>query len=264
MTVLMTWVLLDDDLLYTNLIQRVLEDLGHSVLAVTDTAASTVTAINTLHPTGVILDFSADFASDYDVIATAITAGCTPIVFSQRADDALLSRYSVRPLVIFKPDISALEIAIRGLDERSDKVTSDRERRKRPSRAAWGAPPSNVGDSHSFYDALNAATTGDAILSLELADQPNRAREATELAAVVQRKLRAEDRLLATSAAVRVFLPAGGGDAVASILARLHREMHLPEGTTARGVTLAPGEAPADFYDRLRSTAELTEYRPNS
>lgn len=254
----------DADRLYTKIIERLLNDLGHEVLVVTHTAGTAVSAINALHPTGVIMDFASDFNSDFDIIATAIAAGVTPIVFSQQADSSLLARYSVSPLVIFKPDITALENAITSLDRRAEMRTTNRERRKRPTRIAWGSKPTNVGDSHSFYDALNAAVTGDAVLSLELSDQSDRTAQATALAMAVERKMRDTDRLLASSTAVRVFLPAGGGDGITSLLARLSDHALIPSATIVRAVTLAPGEAPADAYHRLRSTEPVTDYRPHS
>ncbi len=257
-------MLCDTDRLYTKIIERLLNDLGHEVLVVTDTAATAVSAINSLHPTGVIVDFSADFNSDFDVIATAIAVGATPIVFSQQADSSLLSRYSVTPLVVFKPDITALENAITGLAQHTERRSTNRERRKRPTRVAWGSKPTNVGDSHSFYDALNAAVTGDALASLELGDQSDRAAQATALAMAVERQMRDSDRLLASSTGVRVFLPAGGGDGITSLLARLSDNALIPNATIVRAVTLAPGEAPADAYHRLRSTEPLTDYRPHS
>ena len=111
--------------------------------------------------------------------------------------------------------------------------------------------PTSVADSQAFFEALNEAAEGDALVSVELGE--HRPGEApTDLADRLRASLRAEDRLLLSLSSIRFFLPAGGTDAIASLAARALDETVLPPGAVIRSVVIAVGESPMDAFDRLR------------
>ena len=242
----------DDDQLYTSLIERMLADLGHQVVGIASTAAHGAALVETAHPDLVILDLSMDFNSDFDIVASALAVGATALIFSQRADDAFLSRYAIRPAVVYKPDLTELEHAVTRVAMDRDRTVGDQDRRARPASVATGAAPTSVADAQAFYGSLNDATAGDALLSIELPETTGQAEEASDVAMRVRVLLRSADRLLASATSVRVLLP-NGGDAVGSLLARLGDGGALPSGVTVRAVTIVPDELPNDAFERLKA-----------
>lgn len=250
----------DDDQLYTSLIERMLADLGHQVVGIASTAADGAALVETARPDLVILDLSMDFNSDFDIVASALAVGATALIFSQRADDALLSRYAIRPTVVYKPDLTELEHVVTRVAMEQDRGVGGQDRRARPASIATGAEPTSVADAQAFYGALNGATSGDALLSIELPETTGQADEASDVAMRVRVLLRSADRLVASATSVRVLLP-NGGDAVASLLARLGDGGALPSGATVRAVTIDPDELPNDAFERLKA-AEPSAWPP--
>jgi len=246
----MRFVLCDDDDLVRSAVEGMVDDLGHEVVGVAVATAPAVHLIEAARPEVVILDLSLGYNTDFDVIEAALGVGATPIVFSQNADDAVLARYESRPLVVFKPDLPALErvVARLALDHIAGVVEEDR--RRRPAAAPEGPEPTSVEDAQAFYVALNAANEGDVLLSIELPA------DGIDVAQQVKAIMRGSDRLLASSSSVRVYLPGGEEAAVGSFVARLRAVAPLPEGTRVRSVVIAPGEAPADAFDRLKHSGE--------
>jgi hypothetical protein len=128
----------------------------------------------------------------------------------------------------------------------------DHDRRVRPIRAASGPPPTSMADAQSFYVALNDAIEGDAVLSIDLDTTSVGSLEGPAVAAHVQEVLRGTDRLLASSNALKVFLPGAGEEGVASLLRRLEVAGAVPPDATTRHVVVRAGELPADAFDRLK------------
>jgi hypothetical protein len=178
--------------------------------------------------------------------------GARAIVFSYNADDAILGRYVTRPAFVPKPDMSDLERVVSRLVVDHTAQVVDRDRRVRPVRAASGPPPTSMADAQSFYVALNDAIEGDAVLSIDLDTAPPGALEGPAVAAHVQEVLRTTDRLLASSTALKIFLPGAGEEGVRSLLARLDAAGALPADATTRMVVVRAGELPADAFDRLK------------
>ena len=248
----------DDEHQYSSLVEHLLSELGHEVVGVATKAADASALIGAARPDVVILDLSTDFNSDFDVVAAAATIGAAVVIFSQRVDELRLSHYEVHPTVVYKPDLVELERVIRQLGDevRGGEVHRDEDapdRRARPMRESAGPEPTSVTDSRAFYEALNEAAEGDALLSIELGDHggPEALPETAERVMTV---MRAADRLLMSPSFIRVFLPAGGADAVASFFARAREERVLPDGAVVRVVVLASGESPMDAFDRLKRT----------
>lgn len=248
----MRFVLCDDDQLFTSMVEAMLNDLGHEVVGVGTNTADCVALVETSHPDVVIVDLSLGFNTDFDVITSAIDMGATAIIFSQNADEAIVKQYPVRPLVVFKPDLTELERVVSRLTVDTQKRVTEEDRRRRPARAAAGPAPTSPIDAQAFYEALNAAQPGDALLSIELPSDGGHAWDANDLAARVRVVMRETDRLLASVATVRVFLPGGDEIGAMSLRNRLAAVDAVQQGMTVRSVVIAPGEAPADAFDRLK------------
>jgi hypothetical protein len=245
--------LCDDDHLYTSIIEVMLNDLGHQVVGVAATTASSVALIEAARPDVVIVDMSLGFNTDFDVVATATSSGLQTIVFSQQADDAILGQYDVRPTVVYKPDLAKLEEVVRRLGLDSTDRPATKERRRRPTRAAEGPEPTGIGDAQAFYGALNAAMPGDGLLSVELPEGGASPADATDIAERMRTLVRCTDRLLASPRVVRVFLTVGGSEGLAVFRARLTNADVLPPQAVIRAVLIADDESPGDAFDRLKS-----------
>lgn len=248
----MRFVLVDEDHLMTSMIEAMLDDLGHEVVGVADTTADGVHLVISTHPDVVIVDLSLGYNTDFDPVATAEDIGARVIVFAYNADDAIMSRYTTRPVFVPKPDMSDLERVVSRLVLDHTAQVVDQDRRVRPVRAASGPPPTSMADAQSFYVALNDAIEGDAVLSIDLDTTTVGSLEGPAVAAHVQEVLRGTDRMLASSNALKVFLPGAGEEGVASLLRRLEAAGAVPADATTRHVVVRAGELPADAFDRLK------------
>ncbi|MEO7429018.1 MAG: hypothetical protein ABIY48_06505 [Acidimicrobiales bacterium] len=248
----MRFVLCDTDQLYTSVIEVMLNDLGHTVVGVGTTTASSVALIEAARPDVVIADLTMGVNTDFDMVVAAAAVGATTIVFSQTIDDLQISHYPTRPTVVFKPDLADLEGVVRrlGLDNQARVVAHDR--RTRPARSAGGPIPTSINDAQAFYEALNGAAPGDVLVSVEVPETAA-ARLATEVAERVRAVMRVTDRLLASTSAVRIFLPGGDDAGDASFRARLHEAAALPDEGVIRSVVISASESPGEAFERLRS-----------
>lgn len=249
----MRFVLCDEDHLYTSMIEVMLADLGHEVVGVATTTADSVALVGAARPDVVIVDLSMGFNTDFDVVISAGDVGATVIAFTQNADDLFLSQYPVRPTVVFKPDLPELERVVRRLELNSQRRVVEHDRRERPGRAAGGPIPTSLSDAQAFYEALNEASAGDALVSIEVPEHEGLAGDASDTAARVREVMRGTDRLLASMSVVRVFLPVGDDVGAASFRTRLGEADALPAGAIIRSIVIEPGESPAAAFDRLKS-----------
>lgn len=223
---------------------------GHELVGIADTTAAGVGLIETARPEAVVFDMTIGYNTDFDVIEAAQQAGATVVVFAYNTDDAILSRYRIRPIVVHKPDLVLLEAALRRLDLEGER-TVERERRRRAMRELPGAPPTGLADAAAFYEALNNAAAGDAMVSIETFD------DASLVAERVSDVLRDADRLLATAHTVRVFLVSAGETGRDSFLARLAAASIVPARSRVTSVVVAEGESPLDAFDRLKDRGEV-------
>ncbi|MGK2947245.1 MAG: hypothetical protein ACSLFP_01605 [Acidimicrobiales bacterium] len=238
-------VVCDEDLLMTELIESLVARTGHEVVGVAADTASAVHLIEAARPEAVILDLSLGYNTDFDVIASAQGVGARAIVFSRNAESDRLSHYAVAPAIVPKPDLTALEHLLGRLEIDEQHNAVEHERRTRPTRAASGPEPMGISDTQAFFEAVNGARAGDALVSVD--------GEGTgSLAEVVLELLRSSDRLLAFPGGVRCYLPGGGDEAIPSLLGRIAEVAALPPGAKATAVVVADGEDGADAFDRLR------------
>jgi hypothetical protein len=150
--------------------------------------------------------------------------------------------------VVFKPDIDGLEAA---LGHVPDDGSGAEDRRQRPVRAADGPAPTGVSDAQAFFEALNNAQEGDALVGFEVAVG------AEAVADEVWRRLRDTDRvLLVPPRVVRCYLPGGGEVGIRSVLARVATVPTITEGCTVTSVVVRGGEHGADAFDRLKHEGE--------
>lgn len=248
----MRFVLCDDDQLFTSMIEAMLADVGHVVVGVATTTADSVALVEAARPDVVIVDLSLGFNTDFDVVESAAGVGAATILFSYTVDDALVSRYPVRPTIVFKPDLPELEQVVRRLERSPQRGVVEHERRVRPTRVVGGSAPADVADARAFYEAVNEAAGGDALLSIDLHDPAGTGDQAREAATRVRDVLRSSDRLVASASSVRIFLPGAEQTGIQSFLARLDQVGGLPDGATVRSVVVAPEELASAAFDRLK------------
>ncbi len=248
--------LCDADAFMIDMIEALITSTGHQVVGIADSTVAAVGLIETAKPDIVVLDISMGFNTDFDMIESAIAVGARVIVFSHHADADLLGRYDVRPEVVPKPDLTALEQVLARLVASDEGGVVEVDRRRAGTRAAAGPPPTGLGDNQAFFEAVNAAEPGDAMVSI---DVPVGAEAVGKDIAGV---MRTTDRLLVFPTAVRVFLAGGGDIGIRSLLARVADAVALPAGCQARSVIVEEGEQGADAFDRVKRHGELHQLRP--
>jgi chemotaxis response regulator CheB len=245
-------VVCDDDSFMREMVESLVRTTGHHVLGIADTSAAAVGLIETGRPDAVVLDLSLGYNTDFDVLGAAISAEAQAIVFTGNADAEMLAEYPVAPVVVIKPDLRALEQALLRLDRDADAHVVEKDRRVRPVRAAEGPVPTGVSDAQAFFEAVNAAQVGDALVGLDVPIG------AEAVAAEVGRLLRDTDRvLLILPRAVRVLLPGGGAEGVASVLDRIREAPVATNECQVASVIVQPGEEGAGAFDRLKNEGEL-------
>jgi len=244
-------VLCDNDVFMREMVESVVRTTGHEILGIADTTHDAVGLIEAGHPQAVVVDLSVGYNTDFDVIAAANAVGARAIVFTHNADAELLAQYEIAPAVIPKPDLVALEDLLRrlGLDEQQHAVEQDR--RARPARAAEGPAPTGVTDAQAFFEAVNGAQGGDALVSIEVP------LGAEAVADEVGRRLRDGDRVLnMPPQAVRIFLPGGGDQGLASVLERIRGIHVVTSDCLVVSVIVRDGEHGADAFERLKNEGE--------
>lgn len=239
-------VLCDGDDLLRSMVELVVERHGHQMVGVAGTVADAVGLIEHARPDVAIIDLALGVNADFDLLGSAISVDVPVIVFSNTAYEELLNRYSVRPVVVPKPDLDALGEALDRLAAGASTVDAPPERRRRPARQLAGSPPTGVGDAQAFYEALSSAVGGDALVWIDVGtDGPATAERVT-------RVMRSSDRLFATPDAIRVFLVGGGAEGVEAFRQRLEGVLVATGPDMFRSVVISPDEAPTDAFDRLR------------
>jgi CheY-like chemotaxis protein len=247
----MRFVLVEADDLLASLVEGMLADLGHEVVGVSGTPADAVEMIRSAHPDAVVVDPAVGYGSDFDVLDAARRASATTILFTYGPDHGAHEDAGPRRVIVAKPDLAELERVVSGLGQEVSVGATGEDRRSRPSRSAAGRPPTNLADAEAFYDALNEATEGDAVLAVALYEVGGGA-DGFAIAARIQELVRDGDRVLASARSVRVFLPGAEELGVGSFTRRLERVGVAAPSARVTSVVLGPGERPADAFDRLR------------
>ncbi|MFL6206412.1 MAG: hypothetical protein ACJ739_13790 [Acidimicrobiales bacterium] len=245
-------VVCDGEAFMREMVESLVRATGHEVLGVADTTPAAVGLIESGRPDAVIVDLSFGYNSDFDVIAAANAVGARAIVFTQNADVELLGRYAIAPAVVPKPDLVALEELLLRLGRDDHHHAVEQDRRARPARVPDGPPPIGPSDAQAFFEAVNGATAGDALLSLDVP------MGADAVADEVARRLREGDRVLITPPrAVRAMLPGGGEEGIASALARIRAMPTATSDCRVASVIVREGEHGADAFDRLKRDGDL-------
>jgi CheY-like chemotaxis protein len=246
-------VVCDDDAFMRELVESLVRTTGHEVLGLADTTAAAVGLIETGRPDAVVLDLSLGYNTDFDIIDAAISVGARAIVFTQNADAQLLGEYPVAPAVVIKPDLEALEHLLRRLGrDGSGGDVREQDRRRHPAVVPEGPAPTGPSDAQAFFEAVNGARAGDALVALDVAVG------AEAVADEVSQQLRDTDRvLLMPPRGLRAFLSGGGEEGVQSALARIAEIHVLTSDCQVAAVIVRDGEHGADAFDRLKNEGEL-------
>jgi hypothetical protein len=245
--------LCDNDSVMSEMVESIVSAAGHEVVGVATDTASGVGLLEAARPDVAVIDVAMGVSSDFDLVATAGDVGARVVVFSQQAEIDSLRTYATPPEVVFKPDLRSLESTLARLADAED-LPGEEDRRKRPVRPAEGPVSTSVTDAQAFYEALNNAQGGDALVGI---DVPVGAEAVAE---DVWQRLRQTDRmLLALPRAVRCYLPGGGEDGIRSVLARVASTSSITDDCTATAVIVGDGEHGADAFDRLKRSGEPRE-----
>jgi len=245
-------VVCDEDSFMREMVESLVRTTGHHVLGIADTSSAAVGLIETGHPDAVVLDLSLGYNTDFDVLGAAISVEAQAIVFTGNADAEMLAEYPVAPVVVIKPDLKALEQALLRLDRDAEARVVERDRRVRPVRVPDGPVPTGISDAQAFFEAINGAQGGDALVALDVPVG------AEAVAQEVGHLLRDTDRvLLVLPRAVRVFLPGGGEEGVASVLARIREAPVATSECEVASVVVQAGEEGAAAFDRLKNEGDL-------
>jgi len=246
-------VVCDDDAFLREMVESLVASSGHEVVGIADTTAAAVGLIEAGRPDAVVLDLSLGFNTDFDILDATIKVGARAIVFTRNADAEILGQYPVRPAVVPKPDLRALEQVLLRLEEEGPAAgVGEQERRQRPVRAADGPVPTGPSDAQAFFEAINGALPGDALVGLDVPAG------AEAVADEVGRRLRETDRvLLMLPRAVRAYLPGGGEEGVRSVLDRIKQVPAVSADCQAASVVVADGEHGAEAFDRLKRAGDL-------
>ncbi|MGH9273252.1 MAG: hypothetical protein ACRDZU_01280 [Acidimicrobiales bacterium] len=241
-------VLCDEDALLREMVEALVTRLGHEIVGIAATTVDGVGLINAARPDLVIYDLALGYNTDFDVVGAALAVEARTIIFSHTADDAVLSQYSKRPMVVPKPDLVHLEAVLGRLEVDDDHAGAvvEQERRRQPAREIHAPPSMGVTDAQAFYEALQDIAADDALLSIEPTV------DGSTVAPTVLAIMRGTDRLLASLTAVRVFLPGAGADGTTAFLRRLAAAGVLPPGTRVLSIVVRPGEGATDAFERLK------------
>jgi hypothetical protein len=243
--------LCDDDGPLVALVEDLVVAQGHDIIGIADTSMAAVHLVEHGHPDLLVVDPSVGINSDFDVIETACAVGALTVVFSRNVGVAVAKQYQPAPLVVPKPDLAALEVAISRIGHGDSGRVTTVDRRSRPVRAASGPVPSGLHDASAFYSALNEAVPGDALVAFVVAD-PSDQHQRDLAAETISSMVRDGDRTLVAGWAVVVFMPGSGDTGVSALLGRLADGAIVTEMRTA-SVVLGADEAGADALMRLKA-----------
>jgi CheY-like chemotaxis protein len=242
-------VVCDADDLLRSMVEVMISRQGHELVGVADAIGPAAGLLERARPDAAVIDLAMGVNADFDLVAIAQSVGAKVVVFSRTAYDELLNRYPERPVVVPKPDLEQLENALAHLGAPAEQPA---DRRRHPVREVSGPPPTGVGDAQAFYEALNGAVAGDALVWIDLTSLADERSAAAELGEQVVRVMRGHDRLLASPDAIRVFLPDAGDDGITAFGARLAAGPFVLVEAPMRGVVVEPGESPIEAFERLR------------
>jgi hypothetical protein len=237
----------DSDSFMQEMAESIATSAGHEVVGVATDIAGAVGLLEAARPDVAVIDIAMMVNSDFDLITIATGVGARVVVFSQQADVDSLHGYGAHLEIVFKPDLRELEALLGRIGDVQPSGPNQAERRRRPTRSAEGPKPTSVADAQAFFEALNNAEAGDALVGF---DVPVGVEAVAEDA---RRRLRDTDRvLLVAPRGVRCYLPGGGEEGIRSLISRVADTPAGEEGGTVTSVIVREGEHGADAFDRLK------------
>ena len=133
-------VVCDEDGLIREAVESLVAKVGHEIVGVADTTADGVALVQAARPDAVIFDMTIGYNTDFDVIEAGQAVGATVIVFAYNTDDAILSSYPIRPIVVHKPDLVLLEASLRPLTVEADRAVERGAATGPPARSGLRSP----------------------------------------------------------------------------------------------------------------------------
>ena len=241
----------DNDSFMLEMIESIINSSGHELIGEATDIAAAVGLLEAARADVALIDIAMMVNADFDLVTIATEAGARVIVFSQQADVDRLATYPTPPVIVFKPDFRELEAALARVTETVPDDPGQTDRRQRPARAAEGPVPTSVSDAQAFFEAVNHARAGDALVAFDVPEG------AEAVADDVFHRLRDTDRvLLVLPRAVRCYLPDGGEEGIRSVLARVATVSSVGDDCTVTSVIVAEGEEGSDSFDRLKREAQ--------
>ena len=256
-------VVCDDDATLRSVVSRMAEEVGHTVIAETDSARDAVELITRFGAEALVLDLSLPWGSGMEAIYEIRDreVPCQVVVFTSYADDSPEVRKSGVRAIVEKPDFEALEATLRGLAGGAD-GGGEQERRKRPrERPRVPAPvvksPSGIEEPESFATVVDVLEPNDGVLFVHVsladdatADPWGKLLQSDRFLAVARNLrtvLRVQDRLTVEGDVLVALLLDGERAGVESVWRRLQRVEELTSGGTvvSGGWALVQGDEPA-------------------
>ena len=266
-------VVCDDDATLRSVVSRMAEEVGHTVIAETDSARDAVELITRFGAQALVLDLSLPWGSGMEAIYEIRNGEipCDVVVFTSYADDSPDVRRSGVKAVIEKPDFDALEEALRGLGTADAGTGQERRRTPRP-RPRVPQPdiksPSGIEEPSTFDAVIDALEPNDGVLVVHVAVPEERLEpDWAELlnhdrflavARNLRTVLRVQDRLTVEDGRLVAVLLDGERAGVESVWKRLERVEGLTGGAmvVSGGWSLVqPGEPPLAALVRARDAA---------
>jgi CheY-like chemotaxis protein len=265
-------VVCDDDATLRSVVSRMAEEVGHTVIAETDSARDAVELITRFGAEALVLDLSLPWGSGMEAIYEIRNneVPCDVVVFTSYADDSPDVRRSGVRAIIEKPDFDALEDALRGLGSKDEGTGQERRRTPRP-RPRVPQPdvrsPSGIEDPSTFDAVIDALEPGDGVLVVHVAvpDEPPSAwtdlLNADRFLAVARNLrtvLRVQDRLTVEDGRLVAVLLDGERAGVESVWKRLERVEVLTGGemvVSGGWALVQPDERPVAALVRAREAA---------
>ncbi len=245
-------VLCDGDDLLRSMVEVMVARQGHDLVGVADTPGAAVRLLEAARPDVAIVDLALGVNADFDIIDTAQSVEAKVIVFSRTAYAELLHHYAVQPVIVPKPELDLLEQVLADLAAPASSPPPAVDRRRRPSREASGPAPTGVGDAQAFYEALNGAVEGDALVWIALATEGAGPSDWTAIAERMLAAMRGADRLLGSPEVIRVFLAGAGQEGIDAFRGRLEAYALLRGTVPMRSIVMRADESPIEAFERLK------------
>jgi CheY-like chemotaxis protein len=276
-------VVCDDDATLRSVVSRMAEEVGHTVIAETDSAHDAVELITRFGADALVLDLSLPWGSGMEAIyeIRQRELACKIIVFTSYAEDSPEVRRSGVQAVVEKPDFEMLDEVLKNLGSGvATPGAGAQERRKRPRpRPRVPAPdiktPSGIEEPESFAGVVDVLEPGDGVLyvhvTLPHVDEPNDWTElvqADRFLAVgrnLRTVLRIQDRLTVEEGQFKCLLLDGERAGVESVWRRLQRVEELTGGGTVvnGGWSLCQeAESPYATVVRAKNACERSVGKP--